>query len=160
LERSISPASVRKTLLVRTDTATAFHAFAHRMHAWSPPSHSLTGSRTDIVIEPRIGGRWYETGEGGAEADWGRVLAWEPPHRMVLAWQLNANFSFDPELTTEVEVRFESAGTGLTRVDFEHRNIERFGAVAPDIFKSLDGDDGWGGSLQMFADLFSNEGGQ
>jgi hypothetical protein len=153
MDRTISPASVRKTFVVRADPAAAFHAFAHRMHEWSPASHSLTGSRTNIIIEPHVEGRWYEIGEGGAEADWGKVLAWEPAQRMLLAWQLNASFNFDPELITEVEVRFEDAGDGSTRVEFEHRNLERFGAAAPDIFKSLNGEDGWSGSLQNYANL-------
>lgn len=153
MERTISPASVRKTLLVPADPATAFHAFAHRMHEWSPASHSLTHSRTNIIIEPRVGGRWFETGGSGAEADWGKVLAWEPPHRLLLAWQLNAQFSFDPLLITEVEIRFESTNDGLTRVEFEHRNLERYGDAAPDIFQSLDGSDGWGGSLENYANL-------
>jgi uncharacterized protein YndB with AHSA1/START domain len=160
VDQTIAPASVRKELVVRADAATAFHAFAHRMHEWSPASHSLTGRRTNIIIEPRVGGRWYETGEGGTEANWGRVLAWEPSRRMVLAWQLDANFNFDPELITEVEVRFEAIATGGTRVDFEHRNIDRFGAAAPDVFASLDGEDGWSGSLQDLADLLGNEDGR
>jgi hypothetical protein len=158
LERTISPAPVRKTLTVPADQAIAFHAFAHRMHEWSPASHSLTGSRTNIIIEPRVGGRWYEIGEGGAEANWGKVLAWEPSRRMLLAWQLDVDFSFNPELITEVEIRFETAEPGFTRVDFEHRNIERFGSAALDLFKSLDGDDGWGGSLQNYIDLFGSQG--
>lgn len=153
MERNISPASVRKTLVVPTNLAAAFDAFAHRMHEWSPQSHSLTGSRTNIIIEPRVGGRWYETGENGTEADWGKVLAWHPPHRMVLAWQLNARFRFDPGFVTEVEIRFEPLGEASTRVEFEHRNLERYGEAAPDVVKSLDGEDGWGGSLQNYGDL-------
>lgn len=158
MERTISPASVRKILVVPADQTTAFHAFAHRMHEWSPQSHSLTGSRTNIVIEPRVGGRWYETGENGTEADWGKVLAWHPPHRMLLAWQLNARFSFDPGFVTEIEIRFEPVDESSTRVEFEHRNLERYGDAAPDVFKSLDGDDGWGGSLQNFASLLDSKG--
>lgn len=153
MDRTISPASVQKTLLVPADPATAFHAFAHRMHEWSPASHSLTGSRTNIIVEPCVGGRWFETGENGAEADWGKVLAWDPPHRLLLAWQLNAQFSFDPLLITEVEIRFGATNDGLTRVEFEHRNLERYGDAAPDIFQSLDGRDGWGGSLESYAKL-------
>jgi len=160
MDRTISPASVRKTFVVRADAAAAFQAFAHRMHEWSPTSHSLTGSRTNIIIEPHVGGRWYETGEGNTEADWGKVLAWEPGQRMLLAWQLNANFNFDPDLITEVEVRFEDAGDGSTRVDFEHRNLERFGAAAPDIFNSLNGEDGWSGSLHNYANLLVLVGGE
>jgi uncharacterized protein YndB with AHSA1/START domain len=123
------------------------------MHEWSPETHSLTGSRTNIIVEPAIGGRWYETGANGTEVDWGKVLAWNPPHRMLLAWQLNANFSFDPGQITDVEIRFEPVGSNATRVEFEHRNLDRYGATAPEIFQILDGDNGWGGSLQNYADL-------
>lgn len=155
MERTISPAAVRKTLIVPTDRETAFHAFVHRMHEWSPGSHSLIGCRANIVIEPHMGGRWYETGDNGTEADWGKVLAWDPPHRMVLAWQLNSSFCFDPDLITEVEVRFEQIGGDSTRVEFEHRNLERYGDATPAIFNSLDGDDGWGGSLKNYAMLLT-----
>lgn len=82
---TIAPAPVRKTLTVKADPTRAFHVFAHRMHDWSPLGHSLTGARSGIVIEPRPDGRWYETGENGNEANWGKVLEWEPPHRMLLA---------------------------------------------------------------------------
>lgn len=127
------------------------------MHEWSPSNHSLTRTRTNIIIESHVGGRWYETGENGTEADWGKVLAWEPPHRLLLAWQLNARFSFDPQLITEVEVRFEPVGENSTRVEFEHRNLERYGEAMPDIFQSLDGHDGWGGSLQSYARMLEDK---
>ncbi len=117
---------------------------------------TLTGSRRDIVIEPKPKGRWYEVGEGGAQADWGHVIEWEPPHRMVLAWQLDGTYSFNPALVTEVEVRFSPEGAG-TRVDFEHRNLDRFGPVDPEFFKGLDGTGGWSGSIANFIMLI-NEG--
>jgi uncharacterized protein YndB with AHSA1/START domain len=127
------------------------------MHEWSPRDHSLTGARTNIIVESHVGGRWYETGADGTEASWGKVLAWEPPRRMVLAWQLSASFSFDATLVTEVEIRFEAVEGNATRVEFEHRNLERYGDAAPDIFQSLDGEDGWGGSLQNYTDLMEGK---
>jgi uncharacterized protein YndB with AHSA1/START domain len=104
----------------------------------------------DVVIEPRVGGRWYERNEDGSECDWGRVLLWEPPGRVVLAWQLNAEWKYDPGLVTELEVRFIAEGP-MTRVELEHRNLERFGARAEEIRAILDSMDGWGSTLAGYA---------
>lgn len=104
----------------------------------------------DVVIEPRVGGRWYEVGVDGSECDWGRVLAYEPPHRIVLAWQLDAQWRYDPELVTEVEVRF-SAVEGGTLVELEHRNLERYGAAAEQVRSAIDSDGGWPRELRLFA---------
>jgi uncharacterized protein YndB with AHSA1/START domain len=93
-----------------------------------------------VVIEPRAGGRWYEVSENGAEYDWGRVLAWDPPARLVLAWQLTAAFEYDAGFETEVEVTFVADGDE-TVVSFEHRNLERFGDV-PELLTGMDA--GWG----------------
>jgi uncharacterized protein YndB with AHSA1/START domain len=150
----ISPAPIRKTIVVKADPARAFDVFAHRMHDWSPAVQSLLGSRRDIVVEPRSGGRWYEVSESGAHADWGKVLVWDPPHRMVLAWQLDARFAYDPDLVTEVEARFAPEEGGRTRVEFEHRNLERFGDEAPTVAASLDSEGGWNGSFEMYKRLF------
>jgi hypothetical protein len=149
---TISPAPIRKSFVVRADPTKAFQVFAHRMHDWSPAVQTLTGSRKDIVIEPKPKGRWYEVGEGGKEADWGHVIEWQPPHRMLLAWQLDANYSYNPDFVTEVEVRFTAEGAG-TRVDFEHRNLERFGEVGPEFFAGLDGSGGWSGSIAQYVAL-------
>ena len=157
MELKIRPAPMRKSLVVKAEVRRAFDVFVSRMHAWSPAAHSLLGSRKDIVIEPYAGGRWYETSESGAQADWGKVLVWEPPHRLVLAWQLDANFSYDPDLVTEVEVRFEAEDAGSTRIEFEHRNLERFGARAAETAESLDSEGGWSGSLALYARLIERE---
>jgi uncharacterized protein YndB with AHSA1/START domain len=79
------------------------------------------------VIEPGVGGRWYEIGEDGSQCDWGRVLSWEPPTRLVAAWQINSDFGFDPDLVTEVELQFIAEAVGVARVEFEHRKLERMG---------------------------------
>jgi uncharacterized protein YndB with AHSA1/START domain len=96
------------------------------------------------VIEPRTGGRWYEVGEDGSDKTWGKVLAWEAPERVVLAWQLNAEWAYDENFETTVEVRFTADGEH-TIVDFEHRDLERFGenaeAVRGDYETGMDG--GW-----------------
>ena len=154
----ISPAPIRKTLSVNADVKRAFDVFVSRMHEWSPAVQSLLGSRKNIVVEPRTGGRWYEVSESGVEADWGKVLVWEPPHRLVLAWQLDATFSYDPALVTEVEARFAPEGERRTRIDFEHRNLDRFGARAAETAASLDSEGGWSGSFRLYEELLEKEG--
>ena len=157
MELEIRPAPLRKTLLVPASRQKAFAVFAGRMHEWSPAVQSLLGGRRDIVIEGRPGGRWYEISADGAEADWGRVLAWEPPHRLLLAWQLDADFQCDPGLVTEVEVRFFEEEPRRTRIEFEHRHLERFGARAAEVAASLDGEGGWSGSFALYAALLGKE---
>jgi uncharacterized protein YndB with AHSA1/START domain len=114
---AITPAPVRKSILVKAPPQRAFEVFTSGIGRWWPPSHHIGKAELqDAIIEPRAGGRWYERGVDGSECEWGRVLAWEPPQRVVLAWQLSADWEFDPSLVTEVEVRFTPEGEG-TRVD-------------------------------------------
>ena len=80
-----------------------------------------------MVVEPRIGGRWYDRSKSGAERQLGRVLAWDPDHRLLLTWQLRMNQTFDPNLETEIEVKFTPTGAEKTLVTVEHRKLERFG---------------------------------
>jgi uncharacterized protein YndB with AHSA1/START domain len=103
-----------------------------------------------VVMEPATGGAWYEIGKEGERCEWGRVLAWEPPARLVLDWQLSAAFTFDPALHTEVEVTFTPEGTG-TRVRLEHRKLENYGPAAGQIAQVFDSPNGWSGLLQAFA---------
>ena len=107
------------------------------------------------LIETFVGGRCYQRSIDGSECDWGRVIVWEPPHRFVLAWQLNADWQYDPDLarTSEVEVRFTPEPGGGTRVDLEHRHFERHGARGIDIRTGVDSPDGWGSLLEMFRDV-------
>ena len=147
----IAPAAIRKTIDVAVPVDRAFAVFAGRIGDWWHKEHSIARDTTqvDVVIEPRAGGRWYEKGADGSEHPWGRVIAYEPPHRLVLAWQLTREFVYDPDFETTVEVRFEETATG-TRVHFEHRDLERMGADAVETFEGMDG--GWG----MLLDLFKN----
>ncbi len=143
--RRIAPAPIRRTLRVKTSQQKAFDTFV-AMGRWWMKSHSLQPSgQRDVVIEPRTGGRWYDIGEDGAEMDWGRVLDWGAPERLVLAWQLNAEWSYDPDFETTVEVRFTADGEE-TIVEFEHRDLERFGEKAHEVRGDFDTgmDGGWG----------------
>ena len=148
----ISPAPIRRSLRVKASQDKAFRTFVAGMGSWWLKSHSLLKSpQQDVRIEPRAGGRWYEIGEDGSEQLWGRVLAWEAPERVVLAWQLNAEWTYDPEFETTVEVRFTPDGDH-TLVDFEHRDLERFGekadAVRGDYETGMDG--GWRSLLEAY----------
>lgn len=144
---------VRKSVTVNAPQARAFDVFASRIGAWWEKSHSIGKTpQADVTVEPRAGGRFYETCADGAQLDWGRVLVWEPPARLVLAWQLTAEWKFDPGFTTEVEVNFVALGPDSTRVDLEHRLIERYGATADKVRESLDSPKGWGGLLARYSE--------
>jgi uncharacterized protein YndB with AHSA1/START domain len=148
-QQHIAPAAIRKTITVNAPIERAFEVFATRMGEWWHKEHSIAKGTTqvDVVIEPRAGGRWFEKGADGSEHQWGKVLAYDPPHRLVLAWQLDREFSYGPSLETTVEVTFEECD-GSTLVTFEHRDLERMGADAVELFESMDG--GWGMLLDLY----------
>ena len=150
----ITPAPIRKSIRVNAAPARAFEIFTAGMARWWLKTHTINPTKSpikEIAIEPRTGGRWFERGEDGSECQWGKVLAWEPPTRVLLAWQINGRWQFDASLVTEVDIRFVPDGSG-TRVELEHRNLERFGPVAEQVRGQLDSEGGWSGLLQRFAD--------
>jgi uncharacterized protein YndB with AHSA1/START domain len=151
INKTIVPAPVRKSVRVGAPPERAFAIFTDGMGRWWPKSHHIGAADLEaLVIEPKAGGRWYERGVDGSECEVGKVLVFEPPTRLVLAWQLNADWKFDPGLITEVEVRFMADGANATRVELEHRNLERYGERA-DVFRTtIDSPQGWGGLLQLF----------
>jgi uncharacterized protein YndB with AHSA1/START domain len=153
MSTTIAPAPVRKSIRVKAPPAKAFEVFTAGMGRWWIKTHSINASPLkDVIMEPRAGGRWFERGEDGSECPWGRVIAWEPPSRVLLAWQIGGDWKFDPDLVTEVEVRFTPEGDG-TRVDLEHRDIERFGDRADAVRAAFESAEGWGGLLERFAEL-------
>ncbi len=141
--------SIRKQLTVEAPAERAFRVFTTNMGSWWPKDHHIgKAPLKDCVIEPKVDGRWYERGEDGSTCDWGKVLAWDPPRRLLLAWQLNSSFTYDPALMTEVEVTFTVLGPKLTRVDFEHRNLERFGEAAERLRDQMGA--GWGAIIESY----------
>lgn len=135
----------------------AFDLFISRIGAWWPKTMSIGASPPkDFVLEAKPGGRWFERDESSAETEWGRVLSYDRPDRLVLAWQISSQWKYDPELVTEVEVRFIEVTAGETRVTLEHRNLERFGASADQHAGILGG--GWPGILQSYAGVVSANG--
>ncbi|HEY7619632.1 MAG TPA: SRPBCC family protein [Solirubrobacteraceae bacterium] len=141
---------VSHTLTVRAPVERAFAVFTEGFGSWWPATHHLGDAElAEAIIEPRAGGRWYERNADGSECDWGHVIAWEPPHRLLLAWQLDADWRYDADLVTEVDVRFEADGDG-TRVTFEHRHLERMGDRSEEVRRAIDSPEGWPGILAQY----------
>ena len=153
VDNRIDPNSVRKTVRVDAPQAVAWRVFTQKMGTWWPLASYKIGkaNAVDAIIEPHIGGRWYERGEDGSTCDWGRVLSWEPPSRLVLSWDITADWRFDPALKTEIEVRFIPEGESVTRVEFEHRHLDRYGARRDEMRRIFDVEGDWGRLLAHFA---------
>jgi uncharacterized protein YndB with AHSA1/START domain len=155
LERNpmTDPNSVQKEIHVDAPPAIAWRVFTEKLGTWWPLAHYKIGKTTavDAVMEGRVGGRWYERGEDGSTCDWGRVIVWDPITRLVLTWDIDANWQYDPELGTEIEVRFIADGTDRTRVFLEHRKLDRYGARRDEMRRIFDTEGDWGRLLAMFA---------
>ena len=143
---------VIKTIDVRASLERAFTVFTEQFGSWWPASHHLgAADLADVIVEPRAGGRWYERDTDGAEYEWGRVLAYEPPDRLLLAWHLQGDWTYDPDpaKSSEIEVRFLVHGE-YTRVTLEHRHIERHDRQ-DEVRVGVDGPNGWSAILHDFA---------
>ena len=141
-------APIRKAVSVAQPPDRAFALFTGRMGDWWPKGMTVGAApAVEIVIEPRAGGRWFERSEDKVETQWGKVLEWEPPRRVLLAWQLDATFTYDPNFETEIEMIF-AAEAGGTRVELEHRHLERFGDSAERLAQSMGG--GWAAIVDGF----------
>jgi uncharacterized protein YndB with AHSA1/START domain len=154
-QAGIDPNSVRKTISVKAPQEVAWRVFTEQIGSWWPLSHYKIGkaAAVDAVIEPRVGGRWYERGEDGSTCNWGSVLAWEPPTRLLLSWDINADWQYDPALKTELEIRFIAQSQYITRVELEHRKLDRFGARRDQMREVFDKTGDWGQLLARFARL-------
>jgi uncharacterized protein YndB with AHSA1/START domain len=147
----IKPAPVRKAVTVSVPQAKAFDVFTNGFGRWWPSSHSIGKSaQQSAIMEPRTGGRWYEIGEDGTQCDWGEVLVWEPPSRVLLAWRIGADWRYDSALLTEVEIRFIPEGEQSTRVELEHRLLENMGAAGEAARQAFESDRGWSGILASY----------
>jgi uncharacterized protein YndB with AHSA1/START domain len=149
----VTPIPVRKSIVVDASPEHAFHVFTAGYDTWWPRSHHIGKSpMKKAIIEGRVGGRCYTEQEDGSECDWGQVLVWEPPQRLVLAWQITHEWGYQPDLaqSSEVEVRFSPEPDGQTRVDLEHRHLERHGAGGAAMRTAVDSPNGWGGLLDLF----------
>lgn len=144
---------VRTSVTVEVTREHAFTVFTERFDTWWPRRHyNGTGELAQVVLEPKAGGRWYAEGTDGWVGEWGSVLIWEPPARLILAWQLDAEFNYDPNFVTEVEVTFTELGPHQTLVELEHRNLDRYGPNASEMRQTFGSDNGWTGIMQTFAE--------
>jgi uncharacterized protein YndB with AHSA1/START domain len=145
--------AVRHTVTVPLPLDHAFRVFTEGFDTWWPRSHKIgAADLAEAVLEPRAGGRWYERDADGSECDWGKVLVFDPPRRLVVSWQIDGSWQHDPDPAhaSEVEVRFIEEAGG-TRVDLEHRNIDRHGADAGALRTAFNAPAGWPGILEGYA---------
>lgn len=147
---TVTIAPVRKSLRVKASQRHAFEVFTAGLGSWWPRTHTVgKPPMKTAVMEPRLGGRWYELSEDGSEADVGKILVWEPPDRFVMSWDLNSAWQPDTTVGSEIEVRFVADGPDATIVELEHRNFERLGPEGGESMRN-DVDGGWPKLLEIF----------
>jgi Activator of Hsp90 ATPase homolog 1-like protein len=155
---SASVVQVFRSMSVPLSQTRAFELFTTRMTEFWPKEHSIGESElAEVVLETRTGGRWFERGVDGSECQWGRIASWEPPRKVVLLWQIGADWRFDPEFETEVEVMFTEEGPDRSRLDLRHRNLQRYGDNTDQMLAIFDDPKGWTGTLASFVDLAGTE---
>jgi uncharacterized protein YndB with AHSA1/START domain len=155
----VAVTSVKQSIVVEAPIARAFKVFTEEFGSFKPQEHNMLGVEiATTVFEPRVGGHVYDRGTDGSECRWARVLAYEPPHRVLLSWDISPQWQIetDPEKTSEWEVRFTAETPNRTRVEFEHRKLERHGAGWEGVRDGVAGDQGWPLYLQRYADLFTH----
>jgi uncharacterized protein YndB with AHSA1/START domain len=153
-------AIVRKQIVVAAPIAEAFTAFTARFGEFKPPEHNLLKAPiAETVFEPRVGGHIYDRATDGSVCRWARVLAYEPPHHVVFSWDIGPTWQIetDPERTSEVEVRFTPEGPNKTRVELEHRDLDRHGPGWQSVSDGVDGEQGWPLYLTRYAALLEKE---
>ena len=146
--------TVRSEIVVEAPIARAFEVFTTRFDRIKPREHNMLGvDIAESVFEPRVGGRVYDRGVDGSECQWARVLAYEPPDRVVFSWDISPHWQVetDPDRASEVEVRFLAETPTRTRVELEHRHIDRHGDGWEGLADGVRGGDGWPLYLQRFA---------
>ena len=146
---------IRKSVTVACSREHAFKTSTEAFDSWWPRAHHIgQGDLAEAVLEPKPGGRWYERTVDGAECDWGEVLVWEPPARVVLSWRIDGDWRIDPDPAhaSEIEVRFIEEGPRRTRVELEHRAFERHGETGAKVRDGVSGDGGHGALLELFAE--------
>jgi uncharacterized protein YndB with AHSA1/START domain len=153
--------SVRSAIVVDAPADRAFTVFTRDIGTWWPPEHHLLqGELAEMVFEPRVGGHVYDRSVDGSECRWSRVLAHDPPHRVVFSWDIDLQWQLetDPTRTSEIEVRFLPEGPDRTRVELEHRHLERHGDGWEGMRSAVAAPDGWDLGMTAFADAVSASG--
>ncbi len=145
-------APVRKQVLVKTPIEHAFEVFTSGLSRWWPTTHGVGNKPIEkVMLEPRLGGRWLEIATDGTETPVATIVVWEPPHRFVMLWQINAQWKPDLAMKSEVDVRFTAEGPEATSVELVHHRFETMGAEAgASLRKDVDG--GWPGLIARFVE--------
>jgi uncharacterized protein YndB with AHSA1/START domain len=149
-----SSTSVRTSIVVDAPRDVAFAVFTEDIGSWWPPEHHiLQAELSEMVFETRAGGHVYDRGKDGSECRWARVLAYEPPERIVISWDVSLQWQLetDPAKSSEVEVRFLPESAVRTRVELEHRHIDRHGEGWEAMRDAVGHPDGWQLGLRRFA---------
>jgi uncharacterized protein YndB with AHSA1/START domain len=150
--------SVQASVIVEAPLERAFSVFVEDFDRVKPREHNMLGADiAETVFEPRAGGHIYDRGVDGSECRWARVLAYEPPDRVVFTWDISPQWQVesDPEKTSEVEVRFIAESPERTRVELEHRNLDRHGAGWEGMRAGVESPEGWPLYLNRYADLLN-----
>lgn len=148
-------ATVKRTLRVEVPIEKAFNVFVERMGEWWPATHHIAPQPfTQVIVEQHAGGRWFERDASGAECEWGRVLLCEPPRKLILSWNLQPDWKFspDPARASEVALEFFAEGPAATRLEFEHRYLERHGEGYERMRMGVDSPGGWTAILTQFSE--------
>ena len=150
----VAGTAVRTSTTVQAPLEHAFKVFTERIGSWWDPNHHvLQAELQEMVFEPYVGGNIYDRGVDASESRWARVLAYEPPNRLVFSWDINLSWQIetDPAKTSEVEVRFTAQGPDTTLVELEHRNIDRHGDGWEQMRDAVGSQGGW--NLERFAEV-------
>jgi uncharacterized protein YndB with AHSA1/START domain len=147
------------TVTVSVPVERAFAVFTASFNTWWPHDYHIgQADVAEIVLEPRVGGRWYERGVDGTECDWGRVLVWEPPQRLLFTWQINGQWQFDPDPdhASEIDVQFTADGPEHTTVAVEHRHLDRL-VDGQSIHDTIKQGGSWPALLDSYAKTIANQ---
>jgi uncharacterized protein YndB with AHSA1/START domain len=146
-------APIRREIVVGVGREKAFAVFSGDMTSWWPSAHHIGSAPIEeVLIEPRVGGRWYTRHQDGLETSTGFVTVWDPPARLVITWQIGADWKYHDDMVTTVEVRFVAEAEDRTRVVLEHRDLDGFGAAAADMRATFDEPGAWTATLAAYSD--------
>jgi uncharacterized protein YndB with AHSA1/START domain len=155
METQATDTAVHASIVVDAPIERAFSVFTQDIGSWwNPDHHIIEGELAEMVFEPREGGHVYDRGVDGSECRWARVLAFEPPTRIVISWDIDLQWKRepDPAKTSEVEVRFIAENAERTRVELDHRNLDRHGDGWEQMRDAVGSPGGWPAGVQLYAD--------
>jgi uncharacterized protein YndB with AHSA1/START domain len=158
MTRPAAATSIRHEIVVEAPIERAFSVFTDDFGSFKPREHNMLGvDIAETVFESRVGGHVYDRGIDGSECHWARVLAYEPHDRVVISWDISPQWQVETDLdkTSEVEVRFIAESSDRTRVELEHRNLDRHGAGWEAVRAGVDSEGGWPLYLERFAGVLT-----